>query len=121
MQHTAGAIRIFLIVGFLAVSAQQAWPLPPPTPLSKQLIPFTSFQREFKITAGKDEGRRVALTSHPDLSNEKKSKVVFGDYAAVHLVRDENGALLMERLDLIKNHSYVVYEPALPVLPVNFE
>jgi hypothetical protein len=39
----------------------------------------------------------------------------------VHLVRDASGALLMERLDLIKSRSYVVYEPSLPVVPVNFE
>lgn len=119
MRHSATSI--LLIAGLLAVPAQQGLTLPTPIPLSRHLIPFTSFQREFKITAGKDEGRRVALTSRPDLANEKKSMVVFGDYAAVHLVRDQNGALLMERLDLIKNHSYVVYEPSLPVLPVNFE
>jgi hypothetical protein len=121
MRHSAKAQRILLIVGFLAVHADRGWPLATPNPVARHLIPLTSFQREFKITAGKDQGRRVALTSRPDLTNEKKSIIVFGDYAAVHLVRDQNGMLLLERLDLIKSHSYVVYEPSLPVLPVNLE
>jgi hypothetical protein len=32
-------------------------------------------------------------------------------------VKNPTGALMMERLDLVKSRSYIVYEPALPVLP----
>lgn len=82
------------------------------------LIPFVNFQKDFKITAGKDHGRIVALTSRLDALNDKKSQFTFGDYATVHLARNPRGIMLLERLDLIRNRSHVIYDPALPVLPV---
>jgi len=85
--------------------------------LVRNLIPLASFRRDFKITAGKDQGRVVPLMSRPDLADQKKSKITFGDYATVHLAQNPLGALLLERLDLIKNRSYVIYDPPLPVLP----
>lgn len=80
-----------------------AWPLPPPGEISiTELIPLVSWRKQFKITEGKDRGKVVPLVSQPDLGDEKRWKLVFGDYAG---------------LDLFKSRSYVVYEPALPVLP----
>jgi hypothetical protein len=61
----------------------------------------------------------VPLISQPDFSNEKRWKLIFGDYAAIHVVRGPDGTLMMERLDLVKNQSYVVYEPALPIMPAD--
>jgi len=97
-----------------------AWSLPLPREITiRDLIPLVSWQKQFKITEGKDRGRVVPLISQPDPADEKRSTLVFGDYAAVLLVKNPNGALMMERLDLFKSRSYVVYEPALPVLPGN--
>jgi hypothetical protein len=85
----------------------------------RELIPLASWQKQFKITEGKDRGRVVSLISQPDLSNEKRWKLIFGDYAAIHMVRGSDGALMMERLDLVKNDSYILYQPALPIMPAN--
>ena len=70
-----------------------------------------------KITEGKDRGRLVPLSFRQDPANQHRWKLVFGDYAAVWMTGDGGGGLAMERLDLIKSRSYIVYEPALPILP----
>ena len=112
-----------LVICFLLTlaSAKVAWSLPMPDEATvRELIPFASWQKQFKITEGKDRGRVVSLISRPDLSNEKRWKLIFGDYAAIHVVRgSDGGGLVMERLDLIKNNSFIVYEPALPILPAD--
>jgi hypothetical protein len=111
-----------LVICFLLtlVSAKVAWSLPMPDEATvRELIPFASWQKQFKITEGKDRGRVVSLISRPDLSNEKRWKLIFGDYAAIHVVRGSDGGLVIERLDLIKNNSFIVYEPALPIMPAD--
>ena len=115
-------IILDLVICFLLTfaSAKVAWSLPMPHEATvRELIPLASWQKQFRITEGKDRGRVVALISRPDPSNEKRWKLIFGDYAAIHVMRGSDGALMMERLDLIKNHSYIVYEPALPVMPAD--
>jgi hypothetical protein len=93
-----------------------AWPLSGPREITvKELIPLVSWQKQFKITEGTDRGK-VVLISQPDLADEKRWRLVFGDYAGILLVKNPSGALMMERLDLYKSRSYIVYEPALPVL-----
>jgi hypothetical protein len=42
---------------------------------------------------------------------------VFGDYASILLVKNPGGVLMIERLELFQSRSYIVYEPALTVLP----
>ena len=113
------ATRTILILASLLVLAfaSTARPLPPQEVTVKELIPLAGWQKQFKITEGKDRGKVVPLTSQPDITNQRKSKLVFGNYAAIVLVRDPSGALMMERLDLLNSRSYIVYEPALPVLP----
>ena len=114
-------VRVLLLcIAFWLASTDQVWPLVTVNDsVLRSLIPLVSFRRDFKITAGKDQGRVVPLMSRPDLVDNKKLKITFGDYAAVHLTQNPSGVLLLERLDLIKNRSYVVYEPALPVLPAD--
>ena len=109
------AFVVWLSTAFLV---NLVWPLPPSNGISVgELIPLSSWQKEFKITAGKDQGRLVPLISRPQAGDERRWQLVFGDYATIHLMREPNGTLQMERLDLIKSRSYVVYEPALPILP----
>jgi hypothetical protein len=91
-------------------------PLPSESPL-RELVPLTSWQRQFKITEGKDRGKVVPLTSEPDLKNEKRWKLIFGNYAAVHVVREPGGALTMNRLDLPNSRSFIIYDSPLPVMP----
>jgi hypothetical protein len=112
------AVKFGLIIYLITALPQFAWPLPLPSesPL-RELIPLTNWQRQFKITEGKDRGKLVPLTSEPDLTNDKRWKLIFGNYAAIHLVREPGGGLIMERLDLINSRSYIVYESALPVMP----
>jgi hypothetical protein len=110
-----GLVVCFL---FALASAEVAWSLPMPDEATvRELIPFANWQKQFKITEGKDRGRVVSLISRPDLSNDKGWKLTFGDYAAIYVVRGSDGGLVMERLDLIKNNSLIVYEPALPIMP----
>ena len=99
-----------------------AWSVPqPPAINSRELIPLASWQRQFKITEGKDRGRIVPLISQPDLGDGNRWQLIFGDYASIFLVKSPGGALMIERLDLFQSRSYVVYEPALPVLPSDVE
>lgn len=111
---------VLVLIQGLATSALVgvAWSLPPPTGISvKELIPLVGWQKQFKITEGKDRGKIVPLISQPALADEKRWWLVFGDYAGLLLIKNPSGALTMERLDLFKSRSYIVYEPALPVLP----
>ena len=115
-------IVLDLVICFLLTlaSAKVAWSFPMSNEATvRELIPLASWQKQFKITEGKDRGRVVSLISQPDLSNEKRWKLIFGDYAAIHMVRGSDGALMMERLDLVKNDSYILYQPALPIMPAN--
>jgi len=112
------AVKFSLMLCLITALPSAAWslPLPSESPL-RELIPLTNWQRQFKITEGKDRGKLVPLTSEPDLTNDKRWKLIFGNYAAIHLVREPGGGLIMERLDLINSRSYIVYESALPVMP----
>jgi len=95
-----------------------AWSVPqPPAINSRELIPLASWQKQFKITDGKDRGRVVPLISQPDLADDKRWQLIFGDYASILLVKSPGGALMIERLDFFQSRSFIVYEPALPVLP----
>jgi hypothetical protein len=85
-----------------------------------ELLPLTSSQKEFKIIDGKDQGRLVPLTVQADPADEKRWRLSFGDYGRISL-RSSAGALIMDRLDLFNSKSYVVYEPALRVLPAEVE
>jgi hypothetical protein len=79
---------------------------------SRELIPPVSWNKQFRITEGKDRGKVVPLTSQPDFKDDARWRLVFGDYAAVVLMRQPGGAVMMERLDLLNARSFVVYEPA---------
>src|SRR5918994_5766673 len=115
---------IINIVICLSISALPpvAWslPLPSESPL-QELIPLAIWQKEFKIIEGKDRGKVVPLTSEPDLANGKRWKLVFGNYAVVHVVREPGGALTMNRLDFPNSRSFIIYDSALPVIPSDFK
>jgi hypothetical protein len=93
---------------------------PPMHVTATALIPLTSSPKEFKIIDGKDEGRLVPVTFQADPTDDKRWKLSFGDYGRISL-RSSSGALFMDRLDLLKSKSYVIYEPALRVLPAEIE
>lgn len=82
------------------------------------LIPLASSQRQFTIIDGKDQGKLVPLTVQADSADGKKWKLSFGDYGRLSL-RSSSGDLILDRLELFKSKSYVVYEPALSVLPAD--
>jgi len=112
------------VVGLSVATATLAGitPQPPrPQPITaRALIPLTSSQKEFKIIDGKDQGRLVPVIFQADPTNEKRWQLSFGDYGRISL-RSESGALIMDRLDLFKSKSYVIYEPELRVLPAEFD
>ena len=117
MRLIARTVLTFASCVFALAFASNAQPLPPQEVTVKELIPLARWQKEFKITTGKDRGKVIPLTSQPDIADRRKSKLVFGNYAAILLVKDPSGGLMMERLDLLNSRNYIVYEPALPVLP----
>jgi len=80
-----------------------------------QLIPLTTWDKQFKITEGKDRGRVVALTLRRDQDKNGSWYLTFGDYAGVVLSNSGRG-LMVDRLDLFKSHSQIVYENPLPIL-----
>ena len=93
---------------------------PPQHIIATELIPLTSSRKEFKIIDGKDEGRLVPMTFQADPKDGKSWQLSFGDYGRISL-RSSSGELFLERLDLFKSRSYVIYEPALRVLPAEIE
>ena len=112
------AVGVCLILVFSSALAAAAWSLPPPSGITiKNLIPLAQWQKQFKITAGKDSGKLVPLLFQQDRADQKRWRLIFGDYAGILLAPDSSGGFAMERLDLFKSHSYIVYEPALPILP----
>jgi hypothetical protein len=114
-------VRIALALTYSAATSALvgvAWPLPLPHEITvRELIPLISWQKQFEIIEGKDRGKVVPLISQPDLADEKRWWLVFGDYAGILLMKNPSGALMMERLDLFKSRSFIIYEPMLPVLP----
>lgn len=92
-------------------------PLPPHKDIGlEELIPLSTWNRQFKITDGKDRGKIVPLTFRRDPAKEGRWNLVFGDYAGIRIQNAAGHGLAMERLDLLKSRSYIVYEPALPIL-----
>jgi len=111
---------LVLITYCLAASAfiGIAWSVPqPPAINARALIPLASWQKQFMITDGKDRGRIVPLISQPDLADDQRWQLVFGDYASIRFVKNLHGGPMIERLDLFQSRTYIVYEPPLPLLP----
>jgi hypothetical protein len=115
---------LVFVLAPLVVTATLAGSAPQPPSLrhitAGELIPLASSQREFKIIDGKDRGKLVPLTVQADTADEKRWKLSFGDYGRLSL-RSSSGALILDRLELFKSKSYVVYEPALSVLPAEID
>ena len=108
------------LVLFLApslIGSSIVWAVPPVKEAgARELIPVSNWQKQFKITEGKDLGNVVPLTSVPS-SNEKRWKLVFGNYAGIFLVQETSGEVILERLDLFKSRNSIVDQPALPIVP----
>jgi hypothetical protein len=106
-----------LFLSLSLIGSNICWAVPPLKEVSaRQLIPVSNWQKQFKITEGKDLGNVVPLTSEPP-SNEKRWKLVFGNYAGIYLVQETSGEVIIERLDLFKSRNSIIYEPALPIVP----
>ena len=114
LRRIAGLV-LALAVGF-STPALAGLALAPQADSLSQLIPLTAWDKQFKITDGKDRGRVVSLTLRRDQDKAGSWYLSFGDYAGVVLSNNSGRGLMVERLDLFKSHSQVVYEPALPIL-----
>jgi len=109
----AASITAVLIAATVAPAAG----VPPAREISvNNLIPLASSRREFKIIDGKDRGKTAALVFQSDPADDKRWTLVFGDYGRIFFVSGPGGVLMMERMDLFKSKSTVVYEPALAIL-----
>lgn len=117
--HKVAAIVLNLVIGFTGaalVLAQLRTPAAGEIELA-ELMPLARWQKQFKITEGKDQGKLVPLVFENDPAREQRWRLMFGDYASVIMRKDSTVGLVMERLDLPRSRSYIVYEPALPMLP----
>jgi len=117
MQRLVSIVLVFIAYISTAALAGIDVPLSPPKGVKlNDLIPLASWDKQFKITDGKDRGRIVPLTLHRDKAKEGQWNLVFGDYAGIRMHNDSRHGLVMDRLDLLKSRSYIVYEPSLPIL-----
>jgi hypothetical protein len=108
------SIVIFLGILWAMSYWRSTWALAPSHEvMAREIIPLANWEKQFKITDGKDRGRVVPLTFHR--GGGDGWRLDFGDYAGIYLKNDAAGSLMMERLDLIKSRSFIVYEPALPI------
>ena len=114
--HRSLCLALSLLLCLANLPAVWAFPLQREVTL-KELIPLNAWQKQFKITEGKDQGKVVPLTMYNVPAKEDRRKLTFGDYASISMIRDSQGGLAMERLDLLKSRSHIVYEPALLILP----
>jgi hypothetical protein len=117
--HKIVAMALLLGVSLSGVALAPAQPEPMVAGEVRpaELMPLASWQKQFKITEGKDRGKLVPLVFENAPGREQRWRLMFGDYASMIMRKDATGAIVMERLDLLKNRIYVVYEPALPILP----
>lgn len=116
--HRFLRIALGLVISVSASAfAAGGWALPPQESILSELIPLISWQKQFTITEGKDRGKIVPLVLRHVPVNEERWKLIFGNYGGIVMMGDPGGALMMERLDLFKSRSYILYEPALPFLP----
>jgi len=114
--HRMTGIALGLAICVITLSAA-GWALPLQREFTlKELIPLNAWEKQFKITEGKDRGKVVPLVMQHAQTRDR-SRLIFGDYGGIHIVKDSMGGLAMERLDLFKSRSYILYEPALPILP----
>ena len=109
-------IALVLALSLSPTLTGQAAPIPAAQEIRlKELIPLAAWNKQFQITEGKDRGRVVPLTLQHDQVKPDQWNLVFGDYAGIRMHSDARQGLVMDRLDLIKSRSYIVYEPALPI------
>lgn len=114
LRRIAGLVLALAVC--LSTPALAGIALAPKADSLSQLIPLTTWDKQFKITEGKDRGRVVPLTLRRDQDKAGHWYLTFGDYAGVVLANNNGRGLMLERLDLFKSHSQVVYDPALPIL-----
>jgi len=111
----AGIVLIITAFSCATAFGPPTWAFATPNGVTvRDLIPLANWQKQFKITDGKDQGKLVPLTFQN--GTREGWSLSFGDYAGVHLRNDTTGALMMERLDLFKKSQLHHYEPALPIL-----
>lgn len=116
MRRFVGTLVFLIAHAALPIQPGLPGPLPAPKDVHlTELLPLATWNKEFKITDGKDRGKTVPLTFHQDPGKDGRWHLVFGDYAGIR-IQNVGGGLSMERLDLLKSRSYIVYEPALPIL-----
>jgi hypothetical protein len=110
------SILVFAVVLWTILFGPATWALAPSYDIAvRDLFPLADWQKQFRITDGKDRGKIVPLSLHHAGGAQETWRLDFGDYAGIHLKNDVSGGLVMDRLDLIKSHSFIVYEPALPI------
>ena len=109
------AILICIVVLWTTFFGPATWALAPSYDIAvRDLFPLVDWQKQFRITDGRDRGKLVPLSLHHAGGAQETWRLDFGDYAGIHLRNDMSG-LTMDRLDLIKSRSFIVYEPALPI------
>jgi len=108
----------FIVVGFVCAFFGSLGVASFQRPVSySQLMLFAHWQKEFQILEGKDRGRVVPFVLQRDGIDEKHWSLTFGDYARARLRRSADGAMILDRLDLITAKNYIVYDPPLPLFP----
>jgi hypothetical protein len=113
MRRVAG-----LTLSLILSTAGVASPLPGDPQISlTELVPLNTWRKQFKIIEGRDRGKVVPLIMGGVHSTDDRRRLTFGDYASILMVSDSQGGFAMERLDLIKGRSHIIYNPPLPILP----
>lgn len=112
----ARTVLFSIVVLCAMIFGRSTWALAPSYDITvRELIPLAHWEKQFRITDGRDRGKLVPLTFHRGTGTQDRWRLDFGDYAGIYLKNDAAGSLMMERLDLIKSRSFIVYEPALPI------
>jgi hypothetical protein len=119
--HHLFCVALVLALSLAPALAGPTAPLAPSKDVTlKELIPLAAWNKQFQITEGKDRGKLVPLTLQRDQAKPEEWNLVFGDYAGIRMHNDSRHGLVMDRLDLFKSRSYIVYEPALPIIAAEF-
>jgi hypothetical protein len=84
---------------------------------AEQLWTLKQRTKEFKITEGPEEGKRVKMTLRSDKDNEKRWILCFGDLAVLHLERREAGDLWLHRIEIPLHDKRIDYKQPVTLIP----
>jgi hypothetical protein len=113
-----GALLASFLVAAPVCAAQTGGAGQQPQTLSAQnLLPLEQRQKQFRITDGRGEGKRVTVRLAPASQAEAEWRLAAEGLNTLYLTRNQQGDLLITRIDIADQGQGIVYRDPMPLLP----